>query len=450
MNKLAISYTFSAFLLIPLPCKSAETVVNTKELYRLVQSQAKKLKRQQEQIEELQTLVLQQQTQPNKRLNTIDNKAKNSARSNANAKVSINKKGLQIKSNNGDFSFKAGGRIHADVAYFDDDVTQMASGAILRRARLKLTGRLFRDWHYKAEMDFSEKSNVAAKGVWLSYNGWKPVSFKFGHFQEPFSLEEMTSSNAITFMERSLPNAFAPSYHLGLAANGYGDYWSLSGGLFGETNGTRDDNVDDGWGFAGRVTLAPFHEAGQILHLGFSSEYRSLDSTDEVKFRTRPESSVTNRRLVNTGTIEDSDYTLKLNAEMAAVYGPFSLQGEYFHTRVSRNGLSVLSFDGGYVYCSYFITGESRPYSVKKGEFLPVDPLHKYGAWELGVRYSTIDLDDHDIHGGRQDNYTVALNWYANYNLRFMLNYTFVDAHPNRNAINENPNILQFRGQVFF
>lgn len=409
MNKHVISYTIGAFLLIPLPGKSAETVINTKELYQLLQSQEKQLKSQQEQIEELRKLVLKQQTQSNKPLDTTDNKVKKIARSNT--KVALNKKGLQIKSNNGDFSVKAGGRVHADFAHFDDDVTQMASGAILRRARIKLAGRLFRDWRYKAEIDFAKKGDVGAKAVWLSYTGWEYASFKLGHFKEPFSLEEMTSSNAITFMERALPNEFAPSYHLGFAASGYGDYWSLSGGLFGEGIGTKDDDdVDDGWGVVGRATLTPFYKPGQLLHLGFSSEYRRLDSNDEVKFRTRPESSATSRRLVNTGTIEDSDYTLKLNAEMAAVYGPFSLQGEYFHTRVDRNGLSDLIFDGSYVYASYFITGESRPYSVSDGKFLPVDPLNQYGAWELAFRYSTIDLDDHDIHGGKQDNYTLGLN----------------------------------------
>lgn len=449
MNKLLLSYTFSAFLLIPFPGKATEMVVNAKELYRLLQSQAKQLEGQQQQIEELRSLVLQQQTQLNKRLDKTDKKVNTITRP-ANTKVSLNKQGLQIRSNNRDFSFRAGGRIHTDFAHFDDDITQMASGAILRRARIRLSGRLFRDWRYKAEIDFAEDGDVGARGVWLSYNGWKPVSFKFGHFQEPFSLEEMTSSNAITFMERALPNVFAPSYRLGLGASGYGEFWSLSGGLFGESNRSRDDDIDDGWGLAGRATMAPFHDPGQVIHLGFSSEYRRLDSSDEVRFRARPESSVTNQRLVNTGRIEGGDYTLKFNAEIAAVYGPFSLQGEYFHTQVARNGLSDLNFDGSYIYGSYFITGESRPYSVKRGEFRPIDPLHQYGAWELGFRYSTIDLDDHDIDGGKQDNYTIGLNWYANYNIRFMLNYTFVDVHPNRKGIDEDPNILQFRGQVFF
>ncbi len=447
MKKLAISCTFGAFLLSPLTSKSAEPAINTNKLYELLQLQAKQLEWQQSQIEELRTQVSQQQTQLDRNLETTDKK---SAFRPTNTTVNLNKKGLQIKSNNGDFSFKAGGRIHTDFSYYDDDVTQMGNGAILRRARIKLSGHLFRYWRYKAEIDFAEEGNVKPKSVWLGYNGWELASFKFGNFQEPFSLEEMTSSNAITFMERALPNAFAPSYHLGLATTSYGDYWSLSAGLFGEANGTRNDDIDKGWGLAGRATLAPFHKAGQVFHLGFSSEYRKLDSSAKVKFRTRPESSVTNRRLVNTGTIEDSDYTLKLNAEIAAVYGSFSLQGEYFHTRVGRNGLSDLRFDGSYVFASYFITGESRPYSARKGEFLPINPLHQYGAWELGVRYSTINLNDRDIHGGKQENYTIGINWYANYNLRFMLNYIFVDAHPNHNAINENPNILQFRGQVFF
>jgi len=44
----------------------------------------------------------------------------------------------------------------------------------------------------------------------------------------------------------------------------------------------------------------------------------------------------------------------------------------------------------------------------------------------------------------------VGLNWYANWDIRFMLNYIFVDAHPNWDGINENPDLLQMRGKLVF
>ena len=48
-----------------------------------------------------------------------------------------------------------------------------------------------------------------------------------------------------------------------------------------------------------------------------------------------------------------------------------------------------------------------------------------WGAWEVAARLDHLDLDDDlSISGGTGDRYTFALNWYLNYNVRVMANYS--------------------------
>ncbi len=358
--------------------------------------------------------------------------------------------GIRVKRDDGAFEFELGGVVMTDGAFHDSDETKMGDDTELRRARLAMKGRLFTDWGFSAEYDFAG-NKAEIKDTFLAYHGFDPVGIQVGHFKEPFSLEDQTSSRYITFMERALPvDAFAPGRKIGASVATSGKMWSAAGGVFGEgIDDDRDSGDDAGWGAAARLTFAPLHKKRKAVHLGGSLEFRQPDDENEVEFKAGPESKVSGVELVDTGRISEVDHTYKYGLEAASVFGPFSVQGEYIYTEVERDrGLRDLDFDGWYAYASWLMTGESRPYSVSGGDFKRIKPKRKFGAWELGLRFSSIDLEDEDVTGGKQDNITLGLNWYVNPNVRFMANYIWADADPNDRGEKDEPQAFQVRAQV--
>jgi phosphate-selective porin OprO/OprP len=124
------------------------------------------------------------------------------------------------------------------------------------------------------------------------------------------------------------------------------------------------------------------------------------------------------------------------------------------------DGATDPSFNGWYVYGSYFLTGEQRPYEASEGTFGRVKPKSivgkgGHGAWELAARYSSIDLTDSGIEGGKEDDLTLGVNWYATPNIRFMGNYIYASTDPTSvveypASGNEKVNIFQLRAQLDF
>ena len=320
------------------------------------------------------------------------------------------------------------------------------NAAELRRARLGVQGVVFYDWKYLFEVDFAG-DEVAIKEANVVYTGL-PIDIKFGFYRTYNSLEELTSSNYTTFMERAaFIDAFTIDRQIGAGLQKSEKHWTASAGVF-STTSIEDQTTfyDSGTTFAARVTAAPINEERRVVHLGASVRHRDAagdprdGATDPLfRYRARGADFHLADRFVSTPQIGEADTFLGL--EGAVVLGSFSVQGEYGRNEVDipvaiANTSPV--YQGWYVDASWFLTGESRPYD--EGIFGRVkvkNPVfggsHGWGAWQIAGRYDTIDLSDKaaaitaggvvDCAAcGEQKTWLIGVNWYLNDYTRLMLN----------------------------
>ena len=392
-------------------------------------------------------------------------------------------KGLQMMTADKKIKFKIGGRLMADFAFFDDDAAYVANttdgetgSAEFRAARIFIAGLLYSKIKFKVQYDFASSSGGNTpnfKDVYIQLVKLPVVgNFKVGHYKEPWSLENLTSFRFITFMERSLPNAFSRGRSLGL---GFFNYaldkrltWNV--GVFYDTNSEAPPTVETGdsagqVNFALRLTGLPLYQdkGKKLVHLGFSYAIEDQGVDDELSISSKPEAHSADNSPVKVDIVSPNavEQVNRYNLEAALVWGPFSLQGEYMMAQASTpTGIPDVDYTGYYIHASYFLTGEHRNYKTKKGAFVRVSPNKNYGdggwgAVQVALRYSTLDLNDSGLaayRGGKIDNITVGVNWYLNPQMRFMFNYvnSSVDTATLPVTDGGSVNIFQFRTQVDF
>lgn len=269
--------------------------------------------------------------------------------------------------------------------------------------------------------------------------------FRLGQFKTPVGWEDgNTSSGATTFLETSLAEQ---AVHEGRRVGLEWTYaalprWFLQLAWFGRHN-LNDDA--DGATAAARVVFQPVLQDREVLHLGLSASREARDDRNGRE-RARPEVGLTGIRLVDTGNLPGVDHIDRRGLEAAWMKNAWLLQGEYLTFDAHRPTGPSYRSDGYYVSSSWLLTGESRPY--RNSAFANPKPAHDWGALELALRYSTLDLDDRDVHGGRQHDWTLGLNWYLSGHLKLQANY--IRAFSSRSQLNLDPEIFALRAQLSF
>jgi phosphate-selective porin OprO/OprP len=372
---------------------------------------------------------------------------------------------LSLTSPDGRFEYRVGGRIHEHVTAWSADDEFEAAGAplddsaFLRRARLYATALLYGNVYAKIEYDFGSGSSSPAD-VYGEIRDLPGTNLRVGHFYEPFSLDSLTSSNDSTFVERSTAAGFlAPNRNMGIMLHErYCEErgtWAV--GAFRTTDSSGSVESEGQPSYTARGTYLPIDEdeGKRLLHLGLAASCRNPDG-NVIDYAAEPEAKKASD-VLDTGVLA-AERTQLYGAELGAVFGCLSGQGEYILVENQIDAGSDADFSSWYAQVSWMLTGEHRLYDREKGAFGSVKPKKNFGekegwgAFETALRWSATDFEDGMVDGGTMDQITIGANWYLNPNVRLMANVVLVDVESiaGTSGVDGNAEAFTMRFQVAF
>jgi phosphate-selective porin OprO/OprP len=406
------------------------------------------------------------------------------------AKVGVNYGRFSIASADGRNSITFRALVQADAAHYDQEpagplttdyrrgsvgttanrenngARDLSDGAYFRRARFGVEGFFNRDFSYRLTMELGgagTETQGKINDAWISYTGLAPFTFQIGAFTPPTNLDDGTSADDTTFLERGSATEISRALggadgRIGIGTRANGTRWMGSLSYTGRT--IADPEVYDAQqAVLGRAAFLALTSADYNVHVGAAGTYvvrpadQGFDVTTPpspgprypIRFRDRPELRVDSTRLIDTGNI-DASHAYVASVEAAGNWRNFQAQAENFWFGVDRKNSTASDphFSGYYVQGSWLITGESRRYVMANGAYQAPRPRAPFsssggtGAFELALRFSHADFNFEEgivgtaptvnsVRGGEQNIVTVGINWYATPNVKFMFNYLRVD-----------------------
>jgi phosphate-selective porin OprO/OprP len=380
-----------------------------------------------------------------------------------------------IATTDGRLSLAIGGFVQFDMGgYFqnpnsDTQFPQLNNGVNLRRGRLYFVGK-FDDFRVNITPDFGGSPDGAPTlfEANVNYTVIKPMTATVGYFHPFVSLDDATFPGNTLFLERpSIVNiersVAAGIERASLGANAATEDYFASAYVTGPLFGAQSPILLNGEqvGFVGRLAARPYHDEDWNFHAEFSGQMAfhpnvNVNGTPGVSRTTItledfPEQRIDFNPLVSTGPLSARSANA-YGGGLGASWRNFLLKGEYYQISLNQSKLPglpspTLGFNGGYVDVGWVITGESIPYDIARAAWARPKPDHPFsledggiGAWEIAARYSTVDLDSNvvpgvpqsvtgGVYGGQQQIGALALSWYPNDWLRFMLQFQYVDAN---------------------
>jgi len=354
----------------------------------------------------------------------------------------------------------------------DRDSASYADNYEIRRARIGVSGTINKDIAYEVVGNAVGSSANFVDTAFANYGFNKAAQFRAGRFKQPFSLEELTSSNSIDFMERSYGNQVVPGKRLGIMLHGEptkGMTYGISSFQQDFSQGVSSQNLGQSNAARLAANLAEMQGIGDtVIHVGYAQAkmYNKVANVTSSSGGTTTTATVLSMRSENRGI--NNAYRIRLNGdsvttgysvvgqtltsvensltgtEFAAARGPFKFQMENFRNYVkasSVGGSANVNHAANYYEVMYNITGESWSKAYRGGAFSGITPGSIYmkdyggvvgngiGAWQVGLRMSDYTVDEGTVTTASTGSKTgktstLALNWLLNNNARVMLNYS--------------------------
>lgn len=299
-----------------------------------------------------------------------------------------------------------------------------------------------------------------------SYTGLKHFQFSVGVFNPSFGLSSMQPRGDSIFPER----ASVATITRGLAAGAnrqavqalfYGNYYHLAiSGTAGTAGPGKDGNQR---AIVFRSVILPIHTQSFLMHIGISGEWvfqpsHKSSMAGGVSFSDTPENGDgLNDKYIKTGNIPAKNAGA-FGLEGAIAWRKLLLTSEYYNLIVNTKTNSRINrknFYGWYITAAYTLVGEPRAWKSTSASFTSPSCdqkvptfCHGTGVIELATRFSQMDLESSDVSGGKQNIWSVNINWYPLDIIRISMDYSHTKYYQKENYRDSDSILSMF--QVYF
>jgi phosphate-selective porin OprO/OprP len=390
--------------------------------------------------------------------------------------VSLNERGLVVKSADGQHALRVGGLLHFDCREFLGSDNDANNVLLVRRARINAAGTIWKYIDFRYQQDFGLVDaqfirNVAVLlDATLNFNVQKEFQVMVGKMKPPGGLEMLQAVPNIMFIERGPVQQLQPNRQLGVMPNGLvcDDTLNWAVGVFAAApnNYAQTTDIGNGYGVMGRLFARPFcNDADELSGLGFgvSVGYSNLD--DYQPSNSNGLTNGLNSYASDPGVVffnwnsnaQRNGARYQIIPQAYYYVGPWGVMTEY---ALQSQGLSLGTGnatqqrqirDDSWAWqleVTYNITGEDNTFDAavpaNNFDFFQTEDEDAVGLWQIGFRIDQIQLDSdlfrQPTPGGSNTfvgtgnasqfargfhSYTLGVSWWLNPNVRLMLNGTY-------------------------